>query len=133
MRSRSKTTMAWMSCVVLSLLGGQVASGPVPPGDAVGIQLSPNVLVLEAPVTWLTVHTNLPLSAVHPSSVALNGLPADVVKADACGDLVAKFHMEAVEAIVSPPEATLTLTGLKTDGTSFAASDTIRVIGAKKK
>jgi len=48
-------------------------------------------------------------------------------KADCRGELVAKFDEAAVKAIVEPPSATLTLTGMTIDGDEFSGSDTVKV------
>jgi hypothetical protein len=91
------------------------------------VDISPATLVVESPGTWVTVHAEIPLSEVDAPSVALSGLPPDVIKADNRGDLVAKFERERIIAIVSPPEAVLQLTGRTTSGTDFDGSDTIVV------
>jgi len=93
----------------------------------VAIDISPATFVMDSTGTWVTVHAQIPLSDVDPLSVALEGIAPDVVKADNRGDLVVKFARESIVAIVSPPEATLELTGLTTAGDPFAGTDTITV------
>jgi len=98
------------------------------PSGGVVIMISPGTLVLDSPGgANVTVHTNLPLGSVDRASVKLSGIPALTTFADSCGNLVAKFGEAAVKSIVEPPAATLTLTGKRTDGTTFAASETIQV------
>ena len=103
------------------LLGGPAK------GEGVQIVISPHALVIKSPGTVVTVHTNLGYYTVDHGSLELNGIPVSWTKIDSCGDLVAKFDMNAVKEIVNPPSATLTLTGCLKDGTEFAASDTIVV------
>ena len=103
--------------------------GPVR-GDDVLIAISPHALVLKSPGTVVSVHTNLPYGSVDRGSLELSGIPVSWTKADSCGFLVAKFDMDAVKKIVTPPSAELTLTGLRKDDMEFvpfAASDTILV------
>ncbi|NQT19562.1 MAG: hypothetical protein HQ592_07645 [Planctomycetes bacterium] len=115
-------------CMIVLLVAGQAFSGKnVPPSETVAIVVSPNVLVIGVPGACVTVHTNLPYGSVVADSVELSGVPAYLTKADNLGCFVAKFERDAIEAIVAPPSATLTLTGVKTDGEAFAASDTIGV------
>ena len=97
--------------------------------DPLGIAISPQTLILNSVRgDRVTVHTDIKLSTVDTSSLALNGIPASGAWADATGCLVAGFDEAAVEAIVAPPNATLTLTGLYKDGAGFSGSDEVRVI-----
>ena len=97
--------------------------------DPLGIAVSPQTLILNFEQGGhVCVHTDIPYGTVNKSSLALSGVPVWWTKADLRGCLVAYFHEEDVEAIVSPPSATLTLTGLRTDGTAFSGSDTVSVI-----
>ena len=98
---------------------------------SVSVKLSPSALVLGGPGEWVTAHTDIALSLVDRSSVELDGIAAVTVKADNRGQLVAKFRRADVEAIVEPGPATLTLTGLTTDGEPFSGEDTIRVTERK--
>ena len=91
------------------------------------IKVSPHVIVLESVGTWITVHTDIAHSQVDTSSVALNGVPADLTKADLKGNLVAKFDQANIKAIVAPPEALLELTGLTTSGEAFSGSEVVEV------
>ena len=123
-----------VSCVALLLLAalvGTTLAKPAPSSEAslqIAVQVSPQTLILRSEGEWVTVHTNIPLGQVDRETVSLNGVSAARTKADARGNLVAKFTQTDIEAIVEPPEATLVLTGLKTDGTPFWGSDTIRVV-----
>ena len=93
------------------------------------ITVSPKTIVLGCDKgDRVTVHTDIPLVVVDRSAIALNGIQPVLVKADDRGNLVAKFDQEAVESIVAPPTATLTLTGITVDGDSFSGSDSVRVI-----
>ena len=109
-------------------MAGDALSGrPEGSADDVQIVVSPHTLVLSSAGGCVSVHTNRPLGIVDCSTLELDGIPVAYVKADARGNLVANFGLDAVKAIVAPPEATLTLTGALRDGRAFAASDTIRV------
>ena len=93
------------------------------------IAVSPQTIVLGLDKgASVTVHTDIPLGVVDRTSIELSGVPSSYTKADSRGNLVAKFHQEEIEAIVSPPEATLVLTGMTEDGVPFSGSDTVRVI-----
>lgn len=97
-------------------------------GDVL-VTVSPSTIVLGCDKgSMVTVHTDIALSAVDRTSVELNGVPAAYTKSDNCGNLVAKFNQEDIEAIVAPPDATLVLTGMTIDGFPFSGADTVRVI-----
>ncbi|HUT25718.1 MAG TPA: hypothetical protein VM492_15370 [Sumerlaeia bacterium] len=97
--------------------------------DLLGVAVSPQLLIRDVPQSGrVTVHTAIPLCTVDRTSLALNGIPAQGSFADSCGNLVALFSETAVEAIVAPPTATLTLTGVSLlTGEEFSGSDTVRV------
>jgi hypothetical protein len=95
----------------------------------VAVTVSPSTIVLgEDKGASITVHTDIAYGLVDGASVALEGVPAYLTKADCRGNLVGKFSQEAIEALIAPPDATLTLTGQTKDGIPFAGSDTVRVI-----
>ena len=94
----------------------------------VHIKISPSTLVKGGPGEWVTVNTDVPYTAVDRTSLTLSGVPVAWTKADAKGQLVAKFRQADVDPIVAPPSATLVLAGRLRDGTSFSAADTIAVI-----
>lgn len=97
--------------------------------DPLGVSISPQTLILNsAQGGSVTVHTDIKLSVVDASSLALEGIAASGVGADARGCVVASFNEAAVKAIVGPPSATLTLTGTYKDGETFSGSDSVRVI-----
>jgi hypothetical protein len=91
------------------------------------IMISPATLVIDSAGTTFTVHAEIPYSTVDTATVSLDGLVPAYCKADARGDLVVKFERGDVVAIVSPPEATMTLSGLTVDAVPFSGSDTIVV------
>ena len=92
------------------------------------IQISPQQLVLDVPQGgYVCVHVEIPYSSVITDSLTLEGVPVDWSKADDCGDLVAFFVEDDIEAKVSPPEATLEFAGYYNDGTSFQMWDTVKV------
>lgn len=91
------------------------------------IMISPATLVIDSAGTTVTVHAEIPLSTVDTATVSLDGVAPTYCKADARGELVAKFERADIVAIVAPPEATLTLSGLTVDAVPFSGSDTITV------
>ncbi len=97
--------------------------------DPLGIAISPQALILGAEQSGrVTVHTDIAGSTVDRSTVALEGIPASSTWVDLRGNLVAGFPEADVKAFVAPPEATLTLTGNRLDGTPFEGSDTVTVL-----
>ncbi|MCG3179643.1 MAG: hypothetical protein BIFFINMI_01984 [Phycisphaerae bacterium] len=120
-------------CLALGITADQAlsrsgAQGPAPAGGDLAITLSPATFNLAAPVDWITVHTNIPLSQVDADSVTLAGLAADQVFADDRGNLVVKVDADSVAEIVQPPSATLTLALVTVDGVAMQASATLAVI-----
>ena len=96
----------------------------------IDITVSPSTLVMGSQGVWVTVHADIPYNVVDGITVTLNDVPVNFTKADNRGELVAKFQIDAIKGIVSPPSAELTLSGLTKDGVAFSGTDTIRVIGA---
>jgi hypothetical protein len=93
------------------------------------IQISPSTLNLAYQGTVVTVHTDIPFSAVEGATVSLNSVAIAWWKADNQGNFVAKFKAEEVMGIVNPGDgATLSLTGETTTGDYFSGTDEIRVI-----
>jgi len=93
----------------------------------VNIKVSPHVIALRSKSTWVTVHVDIPYSRVAVSTVTLNGVSARLCFADDRGDLVAKFSAAKIKAIVSPPKATLVLSGATKDEVPFSGSETVAV------
>ncbi|MBU0616636.1 MAG: hypothetical protein KKI02_02860 [Planctomycetes bacterium] len=96
----------------------------------IAVLISPRTLLLTADQSgFVVVHTDFPYSGVDCSTVELEGIDVLRTKADLCGDLVAFFDEAAVKGleIVTPPSATLTLTGIMIDGTPFSGSGYVRV------
>jgi hypothetical protein len=124
------TRYAIVACVLLLVLGWgtDVASAQ----EQIGIQVSPSTINLAYQGTVVTVHADIPYRGVITASLRLNGVEVWYTKADARGDLVAKFHVASVKNIVAPPSATLTLVGMvetiEEDPVSFSGTDTVRVI-----
>ena len=100
---------------------GQAAFSNANPASPVTISPQTFLLSMEQSGS-VTVHTNIPL--VGSPTVTLEDVSAAAVFADSRGELVAKFSESAVEALVSPPTATLTL---YVNGVDIG-SDTVRVI-----
>ena len=101
--------------------------------DPLGVAVAPQTLLLGSDQGGsVVVHTAIPYSSVETSSVTLDGLAVKWTKADSCGNLVAYFSEAEVKAMVAPPSAELTLSGLTKDGESFSGSDTVRVVEMDK-
>ncbi|MFH1688684.1 MAG: hypothetical protein ABIE42_00425 [Candidatus Eisenbacteria bacterium] len=114
--------------VVAPVAPAEAASRADLPGEfEVLIQISPATLVLDSPGTWVTVHAEIAYRDVDSATLTMNGVVPTYSKSDDCGDLVVKFEREDIQNIVSPPEATLILTGLTVSGESFTGSETITV------
>lgn len=116
---------------IAGLCFGLLAIGGIVPAAAqtmtIDIQISPATIVISSFAECLTVHADIALGKVDRSSVALDGLSPYAVFADARGQLVAKFDIDRVKAVVAPPSATMTLTGRTTDGTPFSGTRTVPV------
>ena len=115
------------------LLGLTILAGPAFSGersdDPLGVAVSPQMLIIGAVQGSVSVHTDIPYGSVDKTkSVTLNGVDAVYLKADDCGNLVAKYRESEIKAIVSPPFALMTLEGTRKDGTTFSGSDTVRVM-----
>ena len=96
-------------------------------GEGYCITISPNTLVLSSPDKIVTVHSNIPYWSVDTTTLTLNGIPATFSKSDNCGDLVVKFGRADVQGIVDAGPATLILSGVLKDGSTFEPSDEITV------
>jgi hypothetical protein len=121
-------TVVFACLLVIGVCGGMVFAG-ARTDDPLGVAVSPQNLLLGSVQSGsVSVHTDIPLSSVDTLSLDLNGIPASGAGADALGNLVARFPEADVKAIVSPPGATLTLTGSYLQGGSFSGSDTVKVV-----
>ena len=107
-------------CALLTLIVQPAFPNGNPNSD---ICVSPQTFLLSMPQGGsVTVHTNIPYA--RQSNVMLESVPARYTFADNRGHLVAKFSEDAVEAIVAPPRAVLTL---YIDGDDVG-SDAVRVL-----
>jgi hypothetical protein len=120
------------------------------------VDLDPGTLNLASQGNWITAYIELPegfsAAQIDGSTVTLDGIlaykgPEGWATPKGCeanlSDLnengvlerMVKFERAAVQAIVQPPEATLTIQGYLVDGTPFEGSATICVIakGSQKK
>lgn len=97
----------------------------------IGIQISPNVLNISSQGVWVTVHADIPYYSVLGATVTLNGVPVTTTFADDRGDLVAKFVIESVKAVVVTGNIELVLTGTTKEGETFTGTDIIKVIKPK--
>jgi hypothetical protein len=120
--------------ILVLTLGGPTARAAIDDPFPVDIVVSPSTLVFGSEGVWVTVHAEIPYSAVVGVSVTLDGVPVVVTKADNRGELVAKFDSGAVKSIFTGPGTyELELTGLAEDGSTFRGTDEIRVISGKVK
>lgn len=108
------------------LLAGLAASDPALArrDDDQTMVVSPKVLFLGFSGTRVTIHTLIPYGDVDRASIRLYGegdegiLPV-YTKSDNRGNLVAKFDVADMAAIVSAPRTSLTMTGDYAGGGSF--------------
>ena len=97
----------------------------------INIIVQPKTIVIASESEWLTVHTDIALSAVDTGSVMINDIPISWWKADARGNFVAKFDIDVIKASVTAPEAVFVLTGLTNAGVAFTGTDTVPVNDAE--
>ncbi|OHB69503.1 MAG: hypothetical protein A2V70_12090 [Planctomycetes bacterium RBG_13_63_9] len=101
--------------------------------SCVEIMISPSTIVIGGEQTCVTVHADIPYIAVAGGvTLTVEGggvVSASSLKADDCGDLVAKFsHADVVAAIGERRgEVSMTLSGATTIGGSFSGTDTVVV------
>lgn len=96
------------------------------------ITVSPNVLVPDYSGTRLTIHSIIPASEVIGESlyIEVNGegpIEPCLVYVDLCGNIAAKFEMEAVNAYIEAPSAEITLYGCGVNGEDFSATAIVKV------
>jgi len=114
-------------CVLtLGLLAGPLLSQT--PSLTVPIVISPSTINLDSEGVWVTVHADIPYASVVGVSVTLNDVAVEVTKADNRGELVAKFAVDDVKAIVEPGTVELTLCGDTVTREQFTGTDAIEVI-----
>ena len=125
------------SLLVILTLGSAIVGGQgVSASNAVedGIDVAPNVLNIQSSGTVVTVHTDMPYSAVVGATVTLNDVEIDWWKADNQGFFVAKFVMDEIKALADSGDLVvgqmneLTLKGLTVNGDEFQGSQDILVI-----
>ena len=113
------------------------------------ITLDPGTLYLHCPGKWLVCYIELPagydVNNIDEATVTLQDIPAyqgkegwgkpscnksKIVDHDGNGleERIVRFDLEAVQAIVQPPEAILTVKGNLTDKTPFEGAATIKVV-----
>jgi len=129
-----KTSILVALCLLLASTTAVISGGRS--NDPIGVAVSPQMLILGFDQGGaVTVHTDdFPLSDVDEGKpITLNGVTAEAVWADDCGDMVARFNEEDIEATVQPGEAELLLEGTLKDGESFSGTDTVKVMQAPQK
>ncbi len=95
------------------------------------LKLTPRTLNLKSNGRWVTARLTLSTDVawmVDPSSLELEGIAAHRVKVLDDRTLQVKFSREALMALLSPGDVTVCVSGSLTDGQTFSACDTIRVI-----
>lgn len=128
LRKHARTLPAILIQITLLTVAGLIAQEAAAEEPiTIPIQVSPATIVSSSLGGCVSVHTEIAYSAVDRESIELNGLKPYAVKYDARGDLVAKFNLDEVKAIVSPPSTILTLTGLTRTGEVFTGSDEVEV------
>lgn len=103
--------------------------------EVIDIQVSPGTLNIQNNGQVVTVHTEIAYSLVEAETVMMNGIEINSWKADLQGNFVAKFLMEEIVGL--PLQIgdynELTLTGVKTDGSTFTGTDMVMVIDVVQK
>lgn len=95
------------------------------------IEVAPRVLNIQSKGTVVTVHTDIAYPAVDTHSVSLNGVEISSWKADAQGNFVAKFSMQAIKnlpGLVIGENNTLRLAGVTSLGEPFEGETEVLVI-----
>jgi len=95
------------------------------------LRVTPRTLNLKSNGRWVTARLTFSqdvAGTVIPSSLELEGIGADRVKVLDNRTLLMKFSREALIALLSPGDVTVCVSGELTDGQTFSAYDTIRVI-----
>ena len=135
--------------IIQEIIDGQyyVATVMPPPAPVVNatIDIDPNTLNLKSKGKWITCYIELPdgynVADINVTTILLNdtipidpSAPMEIGDHDGDGipDIMVKFSRSAVQDIVSPGDATLTITGKLIDGIAFDGSDVIRVIDSGK-
>ncbi len=117
------------ACVVLLSLGIVTT---VTTAEEITIQVSPSTINLAHQGVWVTVHADIPYKGVVTATLELNGVAVAWTKADAQGNLVAKFAVDDVKDIIDEPSADLTLTGVvetvEDVAIPFSGTDTVQVV-----
>ena len=127
---RIRRTIAVLG-VVAAALASLVAPGVLFADDAptvIDIQIAPSTLNLSYEGECVTVHADIPFAQVSSLNWCLNGVPAYLIKADACGDLVAKFDVDAIAAGLEPSNVVMTRTGEEGTSNAYIGTDEVRVI-----
>jgi len=95
------------------------------------LRVEPRTLNLKSKGQWVTATVTVDgatAADVDLSSLELNGVPAAWARRLSDTALLAKFDRAAVAETLAPGNVTLTLAGKWTDGGTFTATDTVRVI-----
>ena len=124
---------ALAATLILAGAPGTERAGAADDAVEIDIQISPGTVALDSYGTWVTVHADISYWSVATVSLYLDGIPVRWTKADSRGDLVAKFALDDVKAILSPGTATLTLVGSTKAGMDFVGTDTIGVTSGSRK
>lgn len=102
------------------------------PAETVTVRLVPRTLNLKSEGKWVTAHVsvaNATAADIDPATLTLQGVSVDWSHITSNDTLMAKFDRAAFASTVAPGDAVVvTLVGRWTDGGSFTATDTIRVI-----
>jgi len=123
---RKPLIAAVLICAIMALAATTtVLANSAVKGNEPGMMVSPQTIVL-AKTNAVTVHTNIPATSVAAETVTLDDVAPLAVWADDCGDLAARFDVDAL-TLIPARQVLLTLRGVYTSGDTFAAEDTVRV------
>ena len=118
------------------IFDGRIDMGAYEYGIAIGAEarILPRTINLASKGNWLSCSIRLPeqynVADIEPSSIFLEGqIQAEYVRVDEQQQVaMARFTRQGVLPILEVGDIDLKITGRLTDGTVFAASDTIKVI-----
>ncbi len=125
---RTSIAAAVCGALFVLMLGPGIAFGQTYDDPVI---VSPSTISMDSKGVWVTVHAAVPFSLVNDATVTLNDIPVEATFADDRGDLVAKFYLNNVRALVESGTKSLTLTLVAVDSSGtvvFSGSDIVRVV-----
>lgn len=132
MKNQAIKELAYLVLLIMVFAGCQSARVPGPEKtETIEIRVNPGILNLQNPGQDVTVNTSLAYSDVVRATVTINGLSLGCWGNNKEGSYQAKFSDSAVRVLLLPSGAdkyTITLSGVKKDGTHFSGSSSMTII-----